>query len=77
LLLLIAGTALAWISGLQSLEAIKASMSSFGFNPPEIHVDSFLQGLPHALPYLASAVPLVWRTTFSTLRTLKVRTRRG
>jgi AGZA family xanthine/uracil permease-like MFS transporter len=58
LLLLIAGTALAWISGLQSPEAIKASMSSFGFNPPEIHVDSFLQGLPHALPYLASAVPL-------------------
>ncbi len=30
LLLLIAGTALAWISGLQSPEAIKASMSSFG-----------------------------------------------
>ena len=58
LLLLIAGTALAWISGLQSPEAIKSSMSSFGFNPPEIHVDSFLQGLPHALPYLASAVPL-------------------
>jgi AGZA family xanthine/uracil permease-like MFS transporter len=58
LLLLIAGTALAWISGLQSPEAIKASMSSFGFNPPEVHVDSFMQGLPHALPYLASAVPL-------------------
>lgn len=33
-------------------------MSSFGFNPPEVHVDSFMQGLPHALPYLASAVPL-------------------
>lgn len=45
LLLLIAGTALAWISGLQSPEAIKASMSSFGFNPPEVHVDSFMQGL--------------------------------
>ncbi|CAM6722021.1 hypothetical protein LEADMM271B_22130 [Leclercia adecarboxylata] len=58
LLLLIAGTALAWISGLQSPEAIKASMSSFGFNPPEVHIDSFMQGLPHALPYLASAVPL-------------------
>ena len=58
LLLLIAGTSLAWISGLQSPEDIKASMSSFGFNPPEIHVRSFLQGLPHALPYLASAVPL-------------------
>lgn len=58
LLLLIAGTALAWISGLQSPEAIRASVASFGFNPPEFHVDSFLQGLPHALPYLASAVPL-------------------
>lgn len=58
LLLLIAGTALAWISGLQSPEAIKASMSSFGFNPPQVHVEGFLQGLPHALPYLASAVPL-------------------
>jgi len=58
LLLLIAGTLLAWISGLQSPDAIKASMSSFGFNPPEVHVDSFMQGLPHALPYLASAVPL-------------------
>ncbi|MGX5146366.1 xanthine permease, partial [Enterobacter hormaechei] len=36
LLLLIAGTLLAWISGLQSPDAIKASMSSFGFNPPEV-----------------------------------------
>ena len=58
LLLLVAGTALAWISGLQSPAAIKASMESFGFNPPGIHIDSFLNGLPHALPYLASAVPL-------------------
>jgi AGZA family xanthine/uracil permease-like MFS transporter len=40
LLLLIAGTALAWISGLQSPEAIKASMSSFGFNPPQVHVEA-------------------------------------
>ncbi len=37
---------------------LKRRCPSFGFNPPEIHVDSFLQGLPHALPYLASAVPL-------------------
>ncbi len=33
LLLLIAGTSLAWISGLQSPEDIKASMSSFGSQP--------------------------------------------
>ncbi|PJG57871.1 xanthine permease [Aeromonas cavernicola] len=58
LLLLIAGTLLAWVSGLQSPEAITASVASFGFNPPQFHVDSFLQGLPHALPYLASAIPL-------------------
>lgn len=45
-------------------------MSSFGFNPPEIHVDSFLQGLPHALPYLASAVPLGLANYILTLRTL-------
>ncbi len=57
-LLLAVGTALAWAFGLQSPEAIKTSMSSFGFNPPQIHIGSFLDGLPHALPYLASAVPL-------------------
>lgn len=58
LLLLIAGTSLAWLSGLQSADDIAASMASFGFNPPHIQIDSFLQGFPHALPYLASAVPL-------------------
>ncbi|NIF22770.1 MULTISPECIES: hypothetical protein [Pantoea] len=58
LLLLIAGAALAWISGLQSPEAIKASIASFGFHPPTIQISSFMDGLPHALPYLASAVPL-------------------
>ncbi len=58
LLLLIVGTALGWAFGLQSPAAITASLSSFGFNPPEVHISSFLQGLPHALPYLASAVPL-------------------
>ena len=57
-LLLAVGTALAWILGLQSPEAIKASMASFGFNPPTLHISNFIEGLPHALPYLASAVPL-------------------
>lgn len=33
-------------------------MQSFGFNPPTVHIDSLIQGIPHALPYLASAVPL-------------------
>lgn len=58
LLLLIAGTLLAWLSGLQSPDDIKHSLGELGFNPPGVHIDSFLQGLPHALPYLASAVPL-------------------
>ncbi len=57
-LLLLVGTILAWAFGLQSPEAIKASMSTFGFHPPSLHINSFLEGLPHALPYLASAVPL-------------------
>ena len=57
-LLLATGTTLAWVFGLQSPAAVAASLSTFGFNPPSLHVTSFLQGLPHALPYLASAVPL-------------------
>ncbi len=57
-LLLATGTALAWIFGLQDPAAIAAAMQSFGFNPPTVHIDSLIQGIPHALPYLASAVPL-------------------
>lgn len=57
-LLLAVGTALAWIFGLQDPAAIAASMQSFGFNPPTVHIESLIQGFPHALPYLASAVPL-------------------
>ena len=57
-LLLAVGTGLAWSLGLQSPEAVQQSLSTFGFNPPKLHIDSFLQGIPHALPYLASAVPL-------------------
>lgn len=57
-LLLLAGTALAWIYGLQSPEAVTAALGTLGFNPPEIHVTSLFQGIPHALPHLASAVPL-------------------
>ena len=52
-------------------------MSSFGFNPPEVHVDSFMQGLPHALPYLASAVPLGLANYIFDRRTSKAPTQRG
>ena len=58
LLLIIVGAGLAWISGLQSPEAVQKSLADFGFNPPSIHINSFIEGLPHAGPYLASAVPL-------------------
>ncbi|MGL4668261.1 MAG: xanthine permease, partial [Saezia sp.] len=57
-LLLLAGTILAWGFGLQSPEAITASLSSLGFNPPSVHVSDFWAGLPKAAPYLASAIPL-------------------
>ncbi|MCL6571126.1 MAG: hypothetical protein K6T88_05510 [Bacillus sp. (in: Bacteria)] len=57
-LLLASGTALAWIFGLQDPAAITAALQTLGFNPPEVHVTSVISGIPHALPYLASAVPL-------------------
>lgn len=57
-LLLLVGTALAWIFGLQSPEAVSAALGTLGFNPPEVHVTSLIQGIPNALPHLASAVPL-------------------
>jgi AGZA family xanthine/uracil permease-like MFS transporter len=57
-LLLVVGTALAWAFGLQSADEVQKSLSTFGFNPPQLHVRSFFEGLPHALPHLASAIPL-------------------
>ena len=57
-LLLAVGTLLAWAFGFQSVEEIEKSLQYLGFNPPGIHIQDFFQGLPHALPYLASAIPL-------------------
>lgn len=57
-LLLASGTALAWVFGLQSPEAITAALSNLGFNPPEVHIVGLFQAIPYALPYLASAIPL-------------------
>lgn len=57
-LLLAVGTILAWLFGFQSVDAIKNSLQYLGFNPPGVHVNDFMQGIPHALPYLASAIPL-------------------
>jgi len=58
LLLLIVGTAAAWAFGLQSPEAVKAALANAGWHPPTVHIDNFIQGLGHAGPFLASAVPL-------------------
>lgn len=58
LLLLVVGAALAWIFGLQSPEAVKTALGGLGFNPPSVAVTDVFSGFPHALPYLASAVPL-------------------
>ncbi|MBV7434084.1 hypothetical protein KRX19_03505 [Cardiobacteriaceae bacterium TAE3-ERU3] len=58
LLLLIVGTILAWVFGLQDAGAIGSALSSAGFNPPTPHIGSFLEGTKVAAPYLASAVPL-------------------
>jgi AGZA family xanthine/uracil permease-like MFS transporter len=52
------GTGLAWASGMQSPEAITAALGQAGFNPPTPHISNFIDGIPFALPYLASAVPL-------------------
>lgn len=58
LLLLAIGTLLAWFSGMQSPAQITAALADAGFNPPSLHVTNFIDGIPFALPYLASAVPL-------------------
>lgn len=58
LLLLIVGSVLAWIFGLQDASAIGKALHSAGFNPPTPHIGDFLEGAKHAAPYLASAVPL-------------------
>lgn len=57
-LLLAVGTGIAWAFGFMEPGAISQSLASFGFNPPQLNIEGFMQGLPHALPYLASAVPL-------------------
>jgi adenine/guanine/hypoxanthine permease len=58
LLLLVVGTALAWAFGLQSPEAITKALAHAGYHPPTAHFGTFIEGLAHAAPHLASAVPL-------------------
>lgn len=58
LLLLVVGTAAAWAFGLQSPEAVQAALANAGWNPPTVHITNFIEGVEHAGPFLASAVPL-------------------
>ncbi|MFE6734147.1 hypothetical protein [Microbacterium sp. NPDC057650] len=58
LLLLIVGTAAAWAFGLQTPEAVQAALVHAGWHPPQVSVGNFFEGLQHAGPFLASAVPL-------------------
>lgn len=58
LLLLLVGTGLAWAFGLQSHESIQHAIAQAGFQMPTLHISNFWEGVPVALPYLASAVPL-------------------
>ncbi|MDO5672415.1 MAG: hypothetical protein Q4G30_06115 [Actinomycetaceae bacterium] len=58
LLLLIVGTATAWALGLMSPEAIGVALAEAGFQPPTLHITNVIDGIPVALPYLASALPL-------------------
>lgn len=58
LLLLLVGSALAWIFGLQDPAQISKALETAGFYPPKPHIGSFIEGLGVAAPYLASAVPL-------------------
>lgn len=58
LLLLIVGTVAAWSFGLQTPDAVQAALTHAGWHPPQMSVDNFFEGMQHAGPFLASAVPL-------------------
>ncbi|WP_336645148.1 hypothetical protein [Microbacterium sp. USHLN186] len=58
LLLLIVGTAAAWVFGLQTPEAVQAALVHAGWHPPQVAIGSFFDGIAHSAPFLASAVPL-------------------
>lgn len=58
LLLLIAGTAAAWIFGLQTPAAVADALQHAGWHPPQVAITDFISAIEHSGPYLASAVPL-------------------
>lgn len=58
LLLIVIGTAIAWIAGYQNPADVTEALKSFGFNPPMLHLDGLFSHIDAALPYLLTAVPL-------------------
>ncbi len=58
LLLIVVGTAIAWIAGYQNPADVTEALKSFGFNPPLLHLDGFGDSFSAALPYLLTAIPL-------------------
>jgi adenine/guanine/hypoxanthine permease len=58
LLLIIVGTAIAWIAGYQNPADVTEALKSFGFNPPLLHLNGLFDHIDAALPYLLTAVPL-------------------
>ncbi|GHI00587.1 xanthine permease [Neobacillus kokaensis] len=58
LLLILVGTAIAWIAGYQNPADVTEALKSFGFNPPMLHLNGFGDSFNAALPYLLTAVPL-------------------
>ncbi|MBU8916947.1 xanthine permease [Bacillus sp. FJAT-29953] len=58
LLLIVIGTAIAWIAGYQNPADVTEALKSFGFNPPMLHLNGLFDHIGAALPYLLTAVPL-------------------
>jgi adenine/guanine/hypoxanthine permease len=58
LLLIVVGTAIAWIAGYQNPADVTEALKSFGFNPPMLHLNGLFEHFSAALPYLLTAVPL-------------------
>lgn len=57
-LLLAAGTVLAWVFGQMDASAIAEGAQSLGFSIPLLQLVDLFQGLPPALTFLVSAIPL-------------------
>ena len=57
-LILLVGTVLSWIFGLQDPGEISKGMSLVGFNLPTLQINGLVDGIKNAFPFLVSAIPL-------------------